>query len=500
MNCTKCNAPIPEGSKFCTVCGQKVEIPAAPAAPAAKFCPNCGKQLAEGARFCASCGAATEAPAAPVAAPAPVAEPAPAPQPAPVAEPVPAPQPAPQPVYQPAPQPVYQPVYQAPVATAAPKKKSKVGLIIAVVVIALALVGGVVAGFATDWFGLAASSYVDEDDDDGKGNGKVDLDGDEDEDPNENDDQPGGNAVSGSGAFADVAQSLVETVEEGNFTMYLNISDGYDTYYVDLYTDSNFRSQDFLLDAKVYSNDMEMELAYYDGYLIASMDGEIHALKATPEQLMQYAQESVPAAGTGMNAAATIHSFEDILDLLRQNMDAETLEQIEEVIDLDVLLDCLDTLGRSLQDNSWLEDNLALETTRDGATVTYTFDSPNFANLADTLVEMFTPAIKDADMVASLKESLDSVKSQLRSIGLYMSFNISNGMLTEGTFNLSAGGEEIAFNLTMADVNNTEVDADRLQDLLDDAEIEYFEDLFQEQGDIAYEESFDDSDIAVEIA
>ncbi len=62
MNCSKCNSAIPDSSKFCPVCGTKVEQ-----AAAGKFCTNCGNALADGMLFCAECGTAVNA-----AAPAPV--------------------------------------------------------------------------------------------------------------------------------------------------------------------------------------------------------------------------------------------------------------------------------------------------------------------------------------------------------------------------------------------------------------------------------------------
>lgn len=62
MNCSKCQAVIPDGSVFCPECGAKVEpIPAAPAEPAPQtFCPNCGAPMAAGSSFCENCGAKAE--------------------------------------------------------------------------------------------------------------------------------------------------------------------------------------------------------------------------------------------------------------------------------------------------------------------------------------------------------------------------------------------------------------------------------------------------------
>ncbi|MBR7125037.1 MAG: zinc ribbon domain-containing protein, partial [Prevotella sp.] len=54
MNCPKCNNPLREGAKFCTACGQKIEV-AAPQATAST-CPQCNAPLREGAKFCTKCG------------------------------------------------------------------------------------------------------------------------------------------------------------------------------------------------------------------------------------------------------------------------------------------------------------------------------------------------------------------------------------------------------------------------------------------------------------
>ncbi len=46
--CNKCQAPLPQGAKFCANCGAVV--------PQAAFCADCGAQLPPGARFCPECG------------------------------------------------------------------------------------------------------------------------------------------------------------------------------------------------------------------------------------------------------------------------------------------------------------------------------------------------------------------------------------------------------------------------------------------------------------
>lgn len=50
--CSKCGAEIPENSKFCLQCGEKVPLPAA---DGMVVCPQCGKTVNQG-KFCAECG------------------------------------------------------------------------------------------------------------------------------------------------------------------------------------------------------------------------------------------------------------------------------------------------------------------------------------------------------------------------------------------------------------------------------------------------------------
>lgn len=48
MKCNNCNAELPEGAKFCHLCGTKVSI--------TLFCSQCGAPLPPNAAFCCECG------------------------------------------------------------------------------------------------------------------------------------------------------------------------------------------------------------------------------------------------------------------------------------------------------------------------------------------------------------------------------------------------------------------------------------------------------------
>lgn len=203
MICSKCNNEIPNGAKFCTVCGTPVA-----AEPAKILCAKCGLELAAGAKFCTSCGTPVAAAAvslnkepnaddlvaamntaAPAAAAVPTPVPAPVPTPAATAVPTPVPTPAataasvvPQPTYNNgfaptgAPNSPSVPAYAptsgqmpaasdpaafngaavAAVAAPAKAKKSPVkGIVITLVCVVVALVGA-----AAGWFFSNRASFL----------------------------------------------------------------------------------------------------------------------------------------------------------------------------------------------------------------------------------------------------------------------------------------------------------------------------------------------------
>jgi membrane protease subunit (stomatin/prohibitin family) len=50
VKCSKCNADVQEGVKFCPNCGSKITM------PGMMSCPKCNAEIKLGSKFCASCG------------------------------------------------------------------------------------------------------------------------------------------------------------------------------------------------------------------------------------------------------------------------------------------------------------------------------------------------------------------------------------------------------------------------------------------------------------
>ncbi|HJD45544.1 MAG TPA: zinc ribbon domain-containing protein [Candidatus Mediterraneibacter norfolkensis] len=69
MLCPNCGTEIPANSKFCNVCGTKIDIPVSSTvqnAASGRVCARCGAPLEEDQLFCINCGAKVEKMAEPV--------------------------------------------------------------------------------------------------------------------------------------------------------------------------------------------------------------------------------------------------------------------------------------------------------------------------------------------------------------------------------------------------------------------------------------------------
>lgn len=189
MKCPKCNAELSDKSKFCTHCGTKIENNL----PKAVFCSKCGAQLKDGAKFCSKCGNSQNAQPAQDTQSVQNTQSTPSMQ-APRKA---APQQTQPPVQNTAPQPAQAPVSmpnpsaQQAQAKQAPKKKSKLPVVLIIIVLLIALlVGGYfVLDKVFDINPIALITGNEEDDDDSRDSTKSDDDDGNVEDNKDNKDE-----------------------------------------------------------------------------------------------------------------------------------------------------------------------------------------------------------------------------------------------------------------------------------------------------------------------
>ncbi len=60
IRCTACNNEVPEGSNFCTECGEALSESSSQPKPTKSMCPRCYAEFAPEVEFCKQCGTKTE--------------------------------------------------------------------------------------------------------------------------------------------------------------------------------------------------------------------------------------------------------------------------------------------------------------------------------------------------------------------------------------------------------------------------------------------------------
>ena len=56
IKCSNCNADVPEGNKFCGICGKPIIIAKEESSPENNICPQCNSEVESDLKFCTKCG------------------------------------------------------------------------------------------------------------------------------------------------------------------------------------------------------------------------------------------------------------------------------------------------------------------------------------------------------------------------------------------------------------------------------------------------------------
>lgn len=314
------------------------------------FCMHCGKELSDQAAFCPGCGnkverpeaaptpepvapAAPTAPVAPVVPEAPVVPAAPVTQ-TPVAPPTPAPVAPAQPVYTPpvAPPAPVQPPYAQPTmwqqpVPPAPQKGGKAWLVVLIIVLVLALIGGAIAGGVILFIADPDSSYS-----------EMEGDGESEGETTSGETSSTGDASRGESSKGNVSNAPEAVVDDRltpeilagtwvtSFTMdeMLAISGSTDTLAgmpgfetdasIDLllcfYEDGSF---ELLVEEAAYVNMFERFLVDYEAYL---RDGGLYSVYES----LGYSRDQFDAL-----LAESEMTVDDIVDQIMSSIDTETI-------------------------------------------------------------------------------------------------------------------------------------------------------------------------------
>ncbi|MBQ4047761.1 MAG: zinc-ribbon domain-containing protein [Clostridia bacterium] len=411
------------------------------------FCKQCGTQLDDKALFCMQCGAKTDNAQQPVQQPT-------------------------QPVYQQPAQPAYvqQPVYQQPyVQPAAPAPKKGNGKLIAIIIAAVAVIAAIAVAVVLI-FGGNDSGGKSEPTEAGGSKNNFDLGS-----------EGAANAMIGSLQNLATANGMdFELVFEMEQEMRYRTE-----FSVEGSVLFDLETKDLMLSAEATMDDETRGVYAYDGYLMAEEDGEVRAVELA--EVMKHGFNDVLEAAEAYDVAGLEFSGEALVGLLTESLSKDELKTIEQVITLDDLADAVDELVNSLNDDDWLSENLDSYSRTDKNGVTQISLEVNSFDFLDGVLDIFLPALDFESLEEISGESVDEeeLREQLEDMiddrlgakidfALTLDIAIEDDFVRDLEFSFETDSINVRAKAHFENVGNPSIDEDALVELLEDAEMDSF--------------------------
>lgn len=375
-------------------------------------CTNCGQEFAVG-KFCPSCGTpAPQATAQNSLAADHEEQPVVQTYAYPQAEPTVAPQTA-------APERTYQP----PVAPVMPVKRKATGAIVAVI-LGLLLIAGIVAAIF---------------------------------------------AFGGKGPADTISEALKKNVKSEIFNFEVTVDAEGET--MNFAGTIEINPEEYVLnmymDASYTGDDEKVTMCIYDGQYFGytSEDGEKwYTYTEVDEDVMEeFFDYYLEYSETNLNKK------KDVLALLEE-MDDLSDGELSEIVDLEILAECITEYADAQNDPNWLEENAGFSKEKEDGTTYYIYE-PDLYDLAEVSLPFFEEAFEDDDYYDEAEDVLKEARGDLKAVRLDVTFGVKSGYLTSVLVNLA--GVEIE--ATFSDFGKAELDYDELEDLASECEKGYEE-------------------------
>lgn len=342
-----------------------------------------------------------------------------------------------------------------------PKKKKKIGLIIGIIAAVLVVVGAVVAGFLTDWFGLAKK---------------------DEEAPKT---KP---LVASEGVFSDILNAAYNTALADSLTFKVDM---------DATSSFGFNVNMTVVDSR-FVIDQENEditgLMEIPGSKLLIYDGMQYTYNSqVPSESSVEEMFESSDMGEFFEFRAELKENNDdstVISVLLGQLDEEDKENMSEYVDPDKLEDFLnDTIETYFNDEAWLTEYMGYSKSEDA----YVFE-PDVEKLCDELnrivseSDAFTAEGKEKaeEAFENIKDSVD--ESDLDE--LKVSITLKEGYFDTVQIDAKNSEGEYIIKVGFADINNTSISQDEIDEVIEDTEAAIEESKCEVCGEQVYDPEY----------
>ncbi len=206
---------------------------------------------------------------------------------------------------------------------------------------------------------------------------------------------------------------------------------------------------------------------------------------------------------------------EEFFENLLEDIDDDLYEELEEYIYFAEIRPCFESCVKLLNNKSWLEENAGLETYKEDGIQYFKFN-PNIETFAKAIMPETEPIFRDKD---DFEDFCDAIYDEAEEADdefdkLYGYIGIKDGKLSKIGYEIKVDGEKFSGKISFYDVGKTNIDTDKLEKLLGNADeygrwgdeesgfysdysMDYYDDYYYDYSDDYYDYSDDyDSSLA----
>lgn len=275
-------------------------------------------------------------------------------------------------------------------------------------------------------------------------------------------------AIVGNGPAAAIGKGLQKTLKSETFNFDITVeADGESMNFVGTI---EFNPEEYVLnmymEGESSESDSTITMCLYDGKFCGytSDDGDkwYTYTEIDEDILEEFFDAYLENADSKLSKKDLVEALEELDDMA----DGE----LSEVVDLEIMADCIMDYAASLNNKKWLKENAGFSQEKKNGTTYYIFE-PDLHDFAEASLSFFEEAFEDEDVYEDGMDALEDSLSDLDDISLEITFGVKSGYLSYFMLDV----EEVVIEAAFSEFGKAELDYDELDDLLSECEKGYEE-------------------------
>lgn len=280
----------------------------------------------------------------------------------------------------------------------------------------------------------------------------------------------GGILLLGKGPADQIGKAAKKVLDSETFNFDITIKMGDNS--VDLNGTVEFKPEEgifnFYMEGYSEADNSRLKTGIYDGYAFTIVKDEGYDEEYTYNEIDEESMEEFFDYYLEYSDS-DLNKEKDVLLILKE-IDDLTEGELSEIVNLEILAECITEYVDAHNDKKWLEENAGFSKEKKDGITYYTYE-PDLYDFCDVSLPFFEEAFEEDDVYDNCVDAVEDSRGDLKSVNLEISFGVKSGYLTAILMDVEGVEVEMLF----SDFGKAELDYDELEDLLSECEEGYKE-------------------------